>query len=276
MLAYLLMVYLVTIPVLRLNVNRRGKSGLERKKSLMFQFERSLLVYSIIIIAVSWTGGMIPLYKPWRQSTLQLFISFGAGVLLGVAFLHLIPEAMMMIEERAGLPMLFGFLLLYVLEKFIMVHSCEAGCDVHIVGWSSFLGLSIHSLTAGVALGAGIAVPEISLMVFLAIVLHKLPESFSLSCILLQAKFHKKRIITIMFLFAFAVPVGALIAVHLLTSMPGDVIGWALAFAGGTFLHIAADDLLPSVHSSEQNRGSTLIAFLLGVFLVWVSNFLQH
>ena len=146
---------------------------------------------------------------------------------------------------------------------------------MHVVGWSSFFGLTIHSLTAGLALGAGMAVPEMSFLVFLAIVLHKLPESFSLSCILLQAKFEKKRIIKILMLYSFVVPLGALIAYNIFTSLSSTVLGWMLAFAGGTFLHIAADDLLPSMHTTEQNRNATLFAFLVGVVLVWASNTLH-
>ena len=90
----------------------------------MLQSTHSLWLYSAIIVVVTWAGGIIPLYRPWRQSTLHLFVSFGAGVLLGVAFLHIIPEATAMIQANAGLPLLLGFLFLYVLEKFIMVHSC--------------------------------------------------------------------------------------------------------------------------------------------------------
>jgi zinc and cadmium transporter len=233
---------------------------------------QSLAIYSVFIILITWIGGAIPLIKLWRQSTIRLFISFGAGVLLGVAFLHIIPEAAQFIQTDIGLPLLLGFLSLYVLEKFIMVHSCEAGCDVHVVGWSSFLGLSIHSLTAGMALGAGVIVPQISFFVFLAVLLHKLPESFSLSCVLLQEKFTRKKILFIIFIFSLTVPIGAWTTVAIFESFSNNSIGWLLAFSGGTFLHIAADDLLPNVHSTENNRNATLTTFLAGVAMILIAN----
>ncbi|MFQ5633630.1 MAG: ZIP family metal transporter, partial [bacterium] len=186
-----------------------------------------------------------------------------------------IPEAANMIRTAVGLPLLLGFLFLYVLEKFIMVHSCEAICEVHIVGWSSFIGLTIHSLTAGMALGAGSIIPEVSLFVFLAILLHKLPESLSLSSILLHESFTTSRLLATIFAFSLAVPIGAFITVAIFDSFSQYVLGWLLAFSGGTFLHIAADDLLPSVHSPESNRNATLSTFLAGVILIWVSNGLR-
>ncbi|MFQ5630820.1 MAG: ZIP family metal transporter [bacterium] len=233
---------------------------------------QTLALYSILIIVTTLIGGAIPILKQWKQSTIRLFISFGAGVLLGVAFLHIIPEATSMIRTDVGLPLLLGFLFLYVLEKFIMVHSCEAGCEVHVVGWSSVFGLTIHSLTAGMALGAGLIVPEIGLFVFLAILLHKLPESFSLASILLHEHFSKARLFAIVFLFSLTIPIGAFTTVAVFGSFSNYTIGWLLAFSAGTFLHIAADDLLPSVHATEDNRNATLSTFLAGVILIWISN----
>ncbi len=88
--------------------------------------KESLIIYSVGIILIAWIGGTIPLFFRKKIFIIQLFISFGAGILLGAAFLHMIPDAADYIGTRVGFPALLGFLVLYIFEKFIMTHPCPA------------------------------------------------------------------------------------------------------------------------------------------------------
>ncbi len=226
-----------------------------------------------MIVIVALIGGAVPLIAKWQRKTIRLFISFGAGVLLGASFLHMIPEAADLIHDGIGLPLLFGFLSLYLFEKFIMVHACEAeDCNFHTVGLSALLGMSIHSFVTGVALGAGMLAPRLGLVVFLAVLLHKFPESFSLASILVHENYSRRKILGSVLVVALMVPLGAGLLILVLGKISSGVLGWLVAFSGGTFLHIAADDLLPEVHSASLNRKATLSIFLGGVLLMWVSH----
>ena len=61
-----------------------------------------------------------------------MLISFCAGVLLGAVFFHMVPEISPILGKKMGFPIMLGFLGIYVMEKFIMVHPCEEGaCDYH-------------------------------------------------------------------------------------------------------------------------------------------------
>lgn len=235
----------------------------------------NLLTYILLIICISLIGGAIPLIVKWRQSTIRLFVSFGGGVLLAAAFLHMIPLSAEYLGHELGLPLLIGFLSLYIFEKFIMIHTCEAhDCHYHTLGWSAFIGLGVHSLTDGLVLGTGLAVPQLSLVIFLAILLHKFPASFSLTSILLHEKFSKKKIILLLGLFTLAVPAGGLGTYFLVASMNKTMIGWLIAFSAGTFLHVAADDLLPEVHSVKSERVPTLVTFVLGLCVIGFSHYM--
>ena len=74
-----------------------------------------------------------------------------------------------------GFPIMLGFLGIYVMEKFIMVHPCEEGaCDYHKIGVAAYVGIGFHSILDGVAIGAGNML-NISLVILLAVTIHKFP-----------------------------------------------------------------------------------------------------
>jgi zinc transporter ZupT len=68
--------------------------------------------------------------------------------------------------------------------------------------------------------------------------------------------------------FAGMVPIGAGLALWLLRGIPASAVGALVALAAGTFLHIAADDMLPHVHQKGEGRGQALVALLLGIALM--------
>jgi len=235
-----------------------------------------LIWYSIMIILVAWIGGIIPIRYRKNKLIIHLFISFGAGILLGAAFLHMIPDASEYIGSKLGVPLLIGFLTLYILEKFVMVHPCPAeSCEYHTVGQAAFIGLSVHSLITGLALGAGIMVPRLGFVVFLAILLHKLPASLSLSSLLIKEEYATGKILLIIFAFSVMVPTGAFITYLFIQHTTHAVVGTLIAFSGGTFLHISADDLLPEVHHHGQGRIGRLFAFFAGLAIIWLVTFLR-
>ncbi len=236
----------------------------------------NLIWYSVLIVAVAWIGGVIPIYYRENKNVIHLFISFGAGILLGAAFLHMVPEAAESIGAKVGLPLIAGFLVLYIPEKFIMTHPCPADdCDQHTVGLSAFIGLSLHSLITGLALGCGILVPKLGLIIFLAVVLHKLPASLSLASLLIKEKYANPKILLIIFIFSIMVPIGAFITYTFAQNTSTEVIGFLVAFSGGTFLHVAADDLLPEVHRHGEDRNLRLFVFILGLLVIWAVTFLE-
>ncbi len=235
-----------------------------------------LIVYSAIVVLAAWLGGAIPLFLRSRPVAIGFFISFGAGVLLGAALLHMLPDAAAYLGRSLGVPTLLGFLTLYIFEKFLMTHPCPAPtCDYHHVGLSAFVGLSFHSLISGIALGSGALVPELGLVVFLAVALHKLPASLSLSSLLIKEGYRTRSVVLIVFVFSLMVPIGALATYLLAQNLDHATIGFLIAFSGGTFLHIAADDLIPEVHHELHFRNTRLMFFLLGIALMWLVSVLE-
>jgi len=237
----------------------------------------SLLLYSLLIFLASFVGGIFPLLFPRKKEHhLKLLISFGAGLLLGMAFLHMIPESAEMLGKSFGLWVLLGFGILFLMERFVMVHACEEhGCHYHTIGIAAFVGLTIHGLIEGLALGSSALATELGPLIFTAIVIHKAPAGISLSSILSMAKKGKNQILAFIVGVSLSGPIGIWLAyVMMKDASHHDVSGVLLAISGGTFVYIAACDLLPELHHPEGNRFHRLLAFIFGIFISMASGFL--
>ena len=229
-----------------------------------------LILYSAVVVLAAWLGGGLPLLLRGRPVAIGFFISFGAGVLLGAALLHMLPDAAGAIGPALGAPTLLGFLTLYIFEKFLLTHPCPSPtCDYHRVGLSAFVGLSLHSLITGLALGAGVLVPHLGGVIFLAILLHKFPASLSLSSLLIREHYRTRTVVLIVLVFSVTVPLGAVLTYLFAAGVGNRELGYLIAFSAGTFLHVAADDLIPEVHHALHHRNLRLVLFLLGIALMW-------
>jgi zinc and cadmium transporter len=231
----------------------------------------SLAYYLPTVVFISLIGGFLPLLRELSQRALALLLSFSAGVLLGAVFFHMVPETGRVLDEVVGWPILAGFLLIFFLERFVFVHACEEHtCDIHQMGIPAFLGISVHSLLDGVALGAGLMLPHLGPVVLLAVLIHKMPDSMSISTILLSAGWSRRKVAALSVLFALTTPLGALLAYVFLRSLSPEHVAVAVGVSAGTFLAIATADILPQVHRIEQRNPTTMLFLLLGLFVSWL------
>ena len=223
--------------------------------------------YATLIFGVSFLGGVIPLLRRWSHPQLQLLLSLSAGIILGVMFFDLLPQATR-ITPQFFTAALVGFLLLLALEKFLLIHPHEttelAG---RRSGLAAYLGITLHSLLDGVALGSGVMVPALGSVVLWAVVAHKIPDTFSLSSILLYFGFTRRYALLLLLLFCLVTPLGGAIALLALRNASQNHLGLAMGVGAGTFFFIATSDLLPQAHAHHQFRYRNLAAVLGGVLI---------
>jgi len=235
------------------------------------------IYFGLMTLAVL-VGGILPLFKHWHPHRLPLALALSAGLMLGSSFIHLVPESIELIGPKAAPFMLLGLFFLYFFERYITVHICETDhCEVHKrLDVSAFIGLFLHSMTDGFALGVGLLLPKLGLVVFLAIFFHKTMEAFSLSSILIHASHSKGKIIAANILLLLAIPVGALLSFFLVGKNNPYFGGAALAFSAGTFLHISLSDLLPEVHRHSNLKNQAFICFVIGLIGMFFLNRFIH
>jgi len=84
-----------------------------------------LLVFCILIVIASVGGGLVPLLRVVTHIRMQIYLSFSAGVMLGSALLHMLPES-----AEIGGPEVIGWSLpglvtLFLVERFFSYHHHE-------------------------------------------------------------------------------------------------------------------------------------------------------
>ncbi|CAO3648555.1 unnamed protein product [Mucor fragilis] len=126
------------------------------------------------------------------------------------------------------------------------------------------VGLVVHAAADGIALGASASHPQLSMVVFIAIMLHKAPASFALTSVLLAGGLSHATIRKHLLLFALAAPLGALFtyfALYFFSSSSTSAssleywTGVLLVFSGGTFLYVAMH-ALQEASESKHHHGS--------------------
>lgn len=232
-----------------------------------------LTFYAFSITLAALLGGSLPFWKRIGVFSLHMALTCSAGILLGAAFFHMIPDAIELAGVTASPFILLGFLLLYFIEKFWMIHACEAQeCEVHqAVGHFAFVGLAIHAVTEGVALGSSLSIPSLAPIIFLSIVIHKGPDAFSLSSLLMATQSSKGKILALNLIFALIVPIVAGFTTLVFPLIENRWIGILIAFSAGTFLHIAISDILPQIHKRAYSQIKILLVLSLGLGIMLLS-----
>ena len=226
-----------------------------------------VLIYSSLAGASAIIGTAIVFYfEHWAHENSIFLISFGAGVMLAIAFLDLIPEASSAYTS-SWIMVFAGFLALYVLQNIIMVHPChDEECKTHL-GVLSTVGFSIHSLLDGIIVSVGFTGGLVlGALTAVAIIFHKMPDGITITGILMHSGAPRKKILVFSVLVALLTPVGAAGAFFFLRNLTQGAFGILIALTAGSFIYLAASDLLPESHKIRHNGNA--VSFFTGVAIV--------
>jgi ZIP family zinc transporter/zinc and cadmium transporter len=215
-------------------------------------------------------GGLILVRRDWPRHYLRYFIALGAGFMMAVALLDMIPGSLKFNQTWALPLVLAGYCIIHLLEHTITPHF-HVGEETHAeefihrhTGYSVLLGLSVHSFFDGVAIGSGFALSSaLGWLIFLAIFLHKIPEGFTIASVTLASGRSRRAAIISAVVLAGAT-IGGVLIIGLLPSW----VAAGLPLSAGVAIYVAATDLLPETNREPGIRMALIFFLGVGVFLL--------
>ncbi len=222
------------------------------------------------------------------------FLGFSGGFILAAAIFEILPESL---EGGVVMPVFVaaGYLVMYVAEQVFAssahdVHSNNvrsgsapesstadhtlvgefrhSALPISVMGSAAALvGFNIHDFIDGLAIGAGMVTSQkLGMLMFLAVLSHEIPAGFAIGSIMIGAGRGKKAAMVAGASIGLVTLIG--IAVPFLVNDISSTATFAfLALSAGTFIYIAASDLIPAA-ATGRSKGVFLFVLLgFGVFV---------
>jgi zinc and cadmium transporter len=205
--------------------------------------------YCGLVLLASLAGGWLPLLVHLTHTRLQMAISLVAGLMLGIALLHFLPDAAEQLHslDRTVAWVLGGFVTMFFLQRFFHFHHHDlpegdpedCGRHEHAVAaesgpgeqahtladksarqlsWAgTALGLTLHSLLDGLALAAAVEAPSrgpaglAGLGVALAVIFHKPFDAMAVATLMTVGGSSQLARQVLNGLFALATPLGVVL-----------------------------------------------------------------
>ena len=228
----------------------------------------SVLAASLTACAVTSLGlGMISRYAEWSREQSAYFVSFAAGVLLTVSFLHIVPRSFEM-NAQAPVFLLIGFLALYLLNRFVNLYLCREFENMdYVAGLIPVLGIALHSLIDGMIYSITFNVSIFTgVLAAIGMIFHEFPEGVITFVLLERGGFDRRQSLTYAFLAAaLTTPLGAVITFPFVEDIDRGSLGALLALSAGALVYVGATHLLPEVE--EQEKGYSVLTLAAGVLV---------
>ena len=232
-------------------------------------------------LAGTGTGALLGGVLGRRLSrSLAFLLSMAAGVMLVVVFLDLLPEALEDGGLWAGMTGLaMGMLIMLFLERRLPhLHPQDpaAATSPYVrMGVLLALGIALHNLPEGVAVGAGFASSDqLGRNVALVIGIHNVPEGMAMAFPMIAGGLKMPRIFLAGLLAGAPVGIGAGVG-YWFGSISEGFLAFALALAAGAMLYITCCEMLPAARECSEDS-SHVYGLLVGVGLGLLLTLIPH
>jgi len=221
-------------------------------------------------------GGLgVVLIKRISDQALSIVLGVSGGIMTVVVFLDLIPEA----KEVGGIGasiigLLLGSGLIALLDqKFPHQHfsfSREGSGKYLKMGILLGIGIALHNIPEGLAIGAGfIASETLGIRLAFLMAFQNFPEGIAMATALGLAGLLGKNILFYTALAGVPMGIGAFIGAYLGT-ISDMILSIALGFAGGAMLYIVFDEIIPDAHArtkGHQAIGGIIAGVVIGIIV---------
>lgn len=251
----------------------------------------SILLFGLLAAGANVLGGLILVKSGAHRKGerfLKYLVALGAGFMLAAIFIEILPKTIdIWIGTSPSQPapeavagamtlLLAGYLSIQFFEHTLVPHF-HFGAETHpesfmrpSAAYAAVGGLWIHTFFDGVSIASAFLVNyKVGILVFIAILLHKMPEGFTVASIMLATGRSTQKALLATAVIGAATLAGV-IGVALLNERTSDAVAYALPFSAGVTLYVAASDLIPEVNHKEEGNPKVSIIVFAGVALFYL------
>ena len=205
-----------------------------------------------IMLAAAVMGLIIPSLEHYENKYLSIAVCI-AGIFTGAIFLNLVDKLVPHLHKLTGVD----------LEKH---PEKTARLDKVLL---FVIAIAIHNLPEGIAAGVGFGTGDTAQALTVAggIALQNIPEGMIIISPMLASGMSKRKTLLIALATGLVEVLGTFLGYYA-ASISSVILPFALAFAGGTMLYVASDEMIPETHH-ENHAGATY--FLLIGFVVMLA-----
>src|SRR5512132_1983236 len=226
----------------------------------------ALLFFGLLAAGANLLGGFVLIKSGahrFGERFLKYLVALGAGFMMAAIFIEIVPETVSIWTKNiqgaqaaesvvgAFTLLLAGYLLIQLFEHTIAPHF-HFGAETHpehvirpSAAYTAIGGLTIHTFFDGVSIAAAFLVnTKVGLLVFIAIMLHKVPEGFTVASIMLASGRSATKAAAASLAIGAATFAGV-VGVALMKIEFANSVAYALPFSAGVTLYVAASDLIP-------------------------------
>lgn len=228
------------------------------------------LLLGLTAAAANVFGGAVIVQRRWERRYLRYFVALGAGFMLATSLVEMVPESVELRGRSAAFLVLVGYLLIHFFEHTVSSHfhfgeetHRDEFVDAH-KGYSVLIGLIIHTFFDGIAIASGFIVSTgLGWIIFLAVFLHKIPEGFTVSSVMLASGRSRK------IAWGASVMLGAAtLAGVMAMALFRHQVGIGLPLSAGVTIYVAASDLIPEVNKEPGVRMALLVFVGVGILFL--------
>jgi zinc transporter ZupT len=228
------------------------------------------LILGTIAALADVAGGLVLVRARGVEKYLRYFVALGAGFLMATALLEMAPEGIRMNPGMGPVLIMAGYCVVHLLEHTINAHF-HYGEETHSgefvsarTGYSVLGGLTVHALFDGVAIGSGFVISGwLGWLIFLAILLHKAPEGFTMASVMLASGRSRS-----MALWSAVILAAATLAGVLAIELVPRWVNYGLPISAGVAIYVGATDLVPEVNREPGIRMALVFFAGVGAFLL--------
>ncbi len=243
----------------------------------------TLFLFAIGAGAMTFLGGLFSLR--FRDKA-HLITSFSAGVVLGLAFFDLLPEAIELGGDNVSLittVIALGFIFYLILDRSFHTakekdnhdHSHESHIEHGHRGVLRASSLVLHSFLDGIGIGFAFQVStSLGILVAVAVLAHDFSDGINTISAVLKGGGDKKKAMKFLFLDSLA-PIAGIIFTLFFTVSEG-FLAIILALFAGFFFYIGASDLIPESYHNHPTKLTTFMTILGMIFIFTAISIAAH